>query len=203
MAVIEDYLAEQKHALHIALTETGDNTEAMSALGTLGIKGIGQLKHYALNFGHETLMEIAYIDTERYTQTSKALWSNGMVMIVQTQAKMYMVSKQYQPGMTVSMKKVRIVTLIKTGCALAIHTSVGRYEVVQEGILFCMSHLTGFSKLTLKKGDIIHADDREHCYNECIQLGHKGYMMEEKHKNTCPPSPQCTLQTRGSSSTTS
>jgi hypothetical protein len=97
-----------------------------------------------------------------------------------------MVSKHYQPGMAVSMKEVRIVTPIKTGCALAIHTSVGRYEVVQEGILFCMSHLTGFSKLTLKKGDIMHADDREHCYNECIQLGHKGYMMEEKHMPTQP-----------------
>jgi hypothetical protein len=49
----------------------------MSALGTLGIKGIGQLKHYALNYGHETLMEIAYIDTARYTQTSKTLWATA------------------------------------------------------------------------------------------------------------------------------
>jgi hypothetical protein len=186
MAVIEDYLAKQKHALHIALTGVGDNTEAMSVLGTLGIKGIGQLKHYALNYGQETLMEIAYIDTGRYTQTSKTLWANGTAMIVQTQARMYMVSKHYQPGMAVSMKEVRIVAPIKKGCALAIHTSEGRYEVVQEGILFCMSHLAGFGKVTLKKGDIMHADDREHCYNECIQIGHKGYMMEEKHMPTQP-----------------
>ncbi len=61
MAVIEDYLAKQRHALHIALTGTGDNTEAIAALGTIGIKGIGQLKHYALNYGHETLMEIAHM----------------------------------------------------------------------------------------------------------------------------------------------
>jgi hypothetical protein len=186
MAVIEDYLAKQRHALHIALTGTGDNTEAIAALGTLGIKGIGQLKHYALNYGHETLMEIAYIDTGRYTQTSKTMWSNGTAMIVQTQARMYMVSKHYQPGMAVSMREIRIVAPIKAGCALAIHTSEGRYEVIQEGILFCMSHLTGFTKLTLKKGDIMHADDREHCYNDCIQLGHKGYMMEEKHMPTQP-----------------
>jgi hypothetical protein len=128
MAVIEDYLAKQKHALHIALTGVGDNTEAMSVLGTLGIKGIGQLKHYALNYGQETLMEIAYIDTGRYTQTSKTLWANGTAMIVQTQARMYMVSKHYQPGMAVSMKEVRIVAPIKKGCALAIHTSEGRYR---------------------------------------------------------------------------
>jgi hypothetical protein len=111
MAVIEDYLAKQKHALHIALTGVGDNTEAMSVLGTLGIKGIGQLKHYALNYGQETLMEIAYIDTGRYTQTSKTLWANGTAMIVQTQARMYMVSKHYQPGMAVSMKEVRMLHL--------------------------------------------------------------------------------------------
>jgi hypothetical protein len=106
MAVIEDYLAKQKHALHIALTGTGDNTEAISALGTLGIKGIGQLKHYALNYGHETLMEIACIDTGRYTQTSKTLWSNGMAMIVKMQARMYIISKHYQPDKAVSMKEV-------------------------------------------------------------------------------------------------
>jgi hypothetical protein len=32
---------KQRHALHIALTGTGDNTEPIAALGTLGIKGIG------------------------------------------------------------------------------------------------------------------------------------------------------------------
>ncbi len=121
---------------------------------------------------------------------SKTLWSNGTAIIVKTQARMYMVSKHYQPGMAVSMKEVQILAPIKTGCALAIHTAESRYEVIQEGILFCMSHLTGFSKLTLKKGDIMHADDREHCYTECTQLGHKGYMMEEK---PMPPSPQYIL----------
>jgi hypothetical protein len=32
MAIIEDYLAKQRHALHIALTGTGDNTEAIATL---------------------------------------------------------------------------------------------------------------------------------------------------------------------------
>ncbi len=73
-------------------------------------------------------MEIAYINMGRYTQTSRTLWSNGTAMIVQTQARKYMVSKHYQSGITVSMREVRVIASIKAGCALAIHTSEGRYS---------------------------------------------------------------------------
>jgi hypothetical protein len=180
MAVIEEYLTKQKQAIQIALTGTGDDTDALAALGTLGVKGIGQLRHHALTYEDDMLMEIAYTDTGRRTQTSRTLWANGTAMIIQTQARMYMVSKHFQPGMSMSMKEVRIIAPIKKDCALAIHTLEGRYEIMQGGSIFCWV-TAGHIKVQVNKGDIMRMEDKETCYNECIQIGLRGYMIEEKH----------------------
>ncbi len=134
---MEEYLTKQNQALHIALTGTDDNTDALAALGTLGVRGIGQLRHYSLTYREDMLMEIAYTDTGRRTQTSRTLWANSTAMIIQTQVRMYTISKHFQPGMSMSMKEVRIMAPIKSDCALAIHTSEGRYEIMQEGSIFC------------------------------------------------------------------
>jgi hypothetical protein len=51
----------------VALTGTGDSTDSLAILSTSGIKGIAQTKHYALTYEHETMTEIVYADTGRYT----------------------------------------------------------------------------------------------------------------------------------------
>jgi hypothetical protein len=88
---------------------------------------------------------------------------NGTAMLVQTQARMYMVSKHHMEGTAMSMQEVRIIAPIKRECALVVHSQHGRYQVIQTGQLFCMEYIGAFTKYTLNKGDIIHIKDKEHC----------------------------------------
>lgn len=181
MAVLEEYLTRQKYVVHTALTGTGNNADALSVMSTAGIRGIGDIKHYALTYQHSMLTSIQYVDTGSYTRISKTSWSNGTAMLIQTQARMYMVSRHYMEGTAMSMQEVRVIAPIKKECALAVHTQHGRYQVIQTGQLFCMEYIGAFTKYTLSKGDIIHIEDKEHCYNKCIQIGFKGYMQKDKH----------------------
>ena len=181
MAVLEEYLTRQKHAVYTALTGTADSTEALTIMSTLGIRGIGQVKHYAFMVDHDTLKSIMYTDTGSYTRVSKTHWANGTAMLMQTQSRMYILSKHYMHGTALSTQEARITAPIKEGCALIVHTQHGRYEVIQGGEIQCWELGVGFTKFALKKGEILHIEDQEHCSNDCMQVGHKGYMIKDKH----------------------
>jgi hypothetical protein len=186
MAVIEEYLTRQKHALRTALTGVSDDADALSVISTTGLRGIGQVRHYALNYEDHTLTEVMYTDTGMHTKVSKTHWANGTALIMQTQARMYLVSKHFQRGASLSMQDVRIIGPIKSDCALAIHTLHGRYDIIQAGTLDCWTHGVSNERITVDKGSILHRDDTDFCSNECIQLGFKGYMFEEKHMPVQP-----------------
>jgi len=186
MTVLEEYLTRQRHTIHTALTGTADSTEALAIIGTLSIKGIGQIKHQALTYEHQALISITYTDTGSYTKISTTLWANGTALLMQTQSRMYMVSKQFMRGTALSTQEVRVVAPIQEECALVIHTQHGRYEVIQAGKLNCWERSVGYTEFVLKKGETLHVEDKEYCNNDCIQLGHKGYMTKEKHMPNQP-----------------
>jgi hypothetical protein len=186
MAVIDEYLTKQNHALRTALAGISEEAEALSVISTTGLRGIGQLRHYSLNYEDHTLTEVMYTDTGIHTKVSKTHWSNGTALIIQTQARIYIVSKHFQPGTPLSMQDVRIIGPIKTDCALAIHTQHGRYDIIQSGTMQCWTHGISLAQISVDKGSILHRDDTDFCSNECIQLGFKGYMFEEKHMPTQP-----------------
>ncbi len=60
---------------------------------------------------------------------------------------------------------------------------------MQAGSILCWV-TAGLIMVQVKKGDIMCMKDKENCYNECIQIGHRGYMVR---KSTFPRNPQCTL----------
>jgi hypothetical protein len=186
MTVLEEYLTRQRHAINTALTGTGDSTDLLAILSTSGIRGIAQITHYALTYKHETMTEIAYADTGKYTTVSQSLCKNGTAMLIQTHSRLYMVSRHYMAGTALSRQDVRLVAPIKEECALLILTQHGRYQTIQGGTINCMEHTAAFSRFTLKEGNTIHIDETEHCNNVCIQIGSKGYMREDRHMHAQP-----------------
>lgn len=186
MTVIDEYLTSQRQALQTALTGSCEESKALAILSTTEVRGIGPVRHYSLAQEQHTLTEIMYTDTGTFTKVSTTDWANGTALIIQTQARMYMVSKHYQPGTSLNMQEARIVAPIKADCALAIHTQNGRYEVIQGGTMLCWTHGVSFARVTVQKGHLLHRDDRDYCSNECMQIGHKGYMIDDKHMPTQP-----------------
>jgi hypothetical protein len=71
MTVLEEYLTRQKYVVHTALTGTGNSADTFSVMSTVGIRGIVEIKHYALTYQHNTLTSIQYTDTGSYTSISK------------------------------------------------------------------------------------------------------------------------------------
>jgi hypothetical protein len=183
--VLEEYMDRQKQTIETALTGTASPTTALTIMGTLGLKGTGQVKHYELSVEQDMMVGTAYTDMGYYTTVSRSVWNNS-TLIMQTQSRMYMVSLHYMEGTALSMSETRIIAPIHAQCAIMVHIQHGRYRIMQSGTMMCWAHGTGLGTVTLTAGNIVHLDERDFCSNECMQVGSKGFMREDRSIVTQP-----------------
>ncbi len=54
ITILEEYLTRQKYMVHTALTGTGNSVDLLSIMSMAGIRGIGEIKHFALTYQHQT-----------------------------------------------------------------------------------------------------------------------------------------------------
>ena len=176
---------KQRQSVETALTSTASPTAALTILGSLGLRGTGQVKHFELNIEQDMMVGTTYTDMGRYSTVSRSLWNNSTV-IMQTQSRMYMVSLHYTEGTALSMAETRIIAPIHSQCAIMVHVQQSRYRVMQGGNLMCWAHGTGLGTVTLTVGNMVHMDERDYCSNECMQIGSKGYNREDRSITTQP-----------------
>jgi len=183
--VLQEYMDKQRQTVETALTGTASPTTALTIMGALGLRGTGQLKHFELSVEQDMLVGTYYTDMGMYTTVSRSVWNNSTI-IVQTQSRMYMVSLHYMEGTALSMAETRIIAPIHAQCAIMVHIQHGRYRVMQSGTMMCWAHGIGLGTVTLTVGNIVHLDERDHCSNECMQVGSKGFMREDRSIVTQP-----------------
>jgi hypothetical protein len=185
MLLLNEYMAKMTLAIDIAYGGEAGMSASSELMAAIGIKGTTSVKFQHLDHDNDSFHCKMYFDTGSLTSIDRTV-RNDSTALLQTKTRLYLVSSQFLVGSSLSMAEVRVIKGITADCALMVHVNLNSYRVVVGGNLTCHIHGQGKVAYFLVAGDMFHLEGRDHCKNQCIEIGFRGFV--NKHKNL-PPQP--------------
>jgi len=108
--------------------------------------------------------------------------------------RLYIVSSHFLVGAALSIAEVRVIKSITPECLTMIHVNLYSYKIISSGNITCFRYGKGRQIFDMNKGDMLHLEGRDYCWNSCIEVGYRGYTNKYKNLPAQPASQPPVLQ---------
>jgi hypothetical protein len=187
MELIREFETQLKFALSTAHTGTMAPENAVIMLAHAEGAGFGTVKFVSMRMVNGDILELLYsYDTGAYT-VGTMIPINGSIMVV-TNDRRYLVTKQHTPGDSLSIEDTRLTSMTQSpGCGIMVHIGSNTYKVLTQGTFQCTVGTGNKHKIaTWGTEQFITLGHMDSCHTECMSIGPALYRTEYRDLGTYP-----------------